>query len=393
MAKDKPYYPLSPIASIETLAKALGVVPGLLKDLAEDASNSYTKFDIVTKNGKERTVYDPKYELKRLQKRINSRLFEKVIYPEYLQGGIKDPDNTRDYVENCKLHAGSKFLISLDIKNFYDNIREASVLSIFKHFFKFPDDVSVLLTKLVTLNGHVPQGACTSSYIANLVFHNSEYSVVSKFKSRGLVYTRLLDDVTISSSTLLTQDVATDLIKDVAAVFRKHNLRLNNSKTKVERSDDLAAEYKVTGLWVSHGQPKLKKDERRYIRQLVYICEQEYQKSPFDESYHELWNRVSGKVAIVTRLKHVEAADLRGRLSKILPLYDSTKRSQILYEAQKLLRKHPSTHARMGVINAYHKIIHAIGILTRTDRVLARALRRQLKAKFSHLPLKSQVWE
>ncbi|WLI08352.1 reverse transcriptase family protein [Pseudomonas sp. FP597] len=393
MAKDKPYYPLAPIASISTLAKTLGVVPKLLVDIASNVSTSYTSFDIESKKGKVRTVYDPKYELKRLQKRINSRIFEKVEFPPYLQGGIKDVNSPRDYVENCKLHVGSSFLISLDIKNFYDNIKVSSVFDIFKYFFKFPDDVCEILTSLVTLNGHVPQGACTSSYVANLVFHNSEYKLVSNFRDRGLTYSRLLDDVTVSSSTLISQEATTEIIRAVAAIFRKHDLRLNSKKTKVERSDDLGADFKVTGLWVSHGQPKLKKDERRYIRQLVYVCEKDYKANPCSEKYHELWNRVSGKVAILTRLKHVEARKLRARLGCVLPLYDDDAKAKICFESKKLLRRHPSTHSKVGVMTAYHKIIHSLGILTRTDRVLARSLRRQLRARYSTLPLKSDIWE
>lgn len=249
MAKDKPYYPHNPIGSVDSLAKTLGCAPKILRDLTRDTSNSYTCFSISTKKGKEREVYEPKYELKKLQKKINSRIFEKVIYPTYLQGGIKDKASPRDYIQNSKIHAGSKFLISVDLSDFYHSIQADSVTSIFKNFFQFPDDVSEILKSAVTLNDKVPQGACTSSYIANLVFFNSEYSLVSKLRSRGFNYSRLLDDITISSEKIIEHKKVTEIINSVVSLATKHSLNLNSKKTKVERADDLNADYAVTGVW------------------------------------------------------------------------------------------------------------------------------------------------
>ncbi len=392
MAKDKPYYPHASIGSLAMLAKTLGVHPKVLTDLASKASNSYTHFLVSTK-GKDRDVYEPKFELKKLQKRINSRLFEKVQFPNYLQGGIKDESNPRDYIENSRIHAGSKFLISLDIRNFYDSIPLESVISVFKHFFKFPDDVSDVLARIVTRDGRVPQGGCTSSYVANLIFHNSEYSYVKKLRDEGFSYSRLLDDVTISSPRLISQDEATQRIRYLTGLFKEHGLRLRQSKTKLERSDDLNAAYKVTGVWVGHGIPKLRRSERDMIRHSVYICEKEYAKNPFSDEYHVMWNRVSGQVAKLTRLDHSQAPKLRDRMGEILPLYDSKAVASIWREADRMLRRPLSSHKRIAVIQSYRRLVNKLGIMTRTNRPLAKNLRRQLKARFSGVPSKVMMWE
>lgn len=392
MAKDKPYYPHAPIGSLAMLAKTLGVHPKILTDLASKASSSYTHFVVPTK-GKERDVYEPKYELKKLQKRINSRLFEKVQYPPYLQGGIRDESNPRDYIENSRIHSGSKFLISLDIRNFYDSIPLESVHSVFKYFFKFPDDVCDVLTKIVTRDGRVPQGGCTSSYIANLVFHNSEYSYVKKLRDDGFCYSRLLDDVTISAPRLISQGEATDRIKYLAGLFKEHGLRLRQSKTKLERSDDLNAAYTVTGVWVGHGIPKLRRSERDMIRHSVYICEKEYSKNCYSDEYHILWNKVSGQVAKLTRLDHAQAPKLRERMSLILPLYDSKAIASIWREADRMLKRPLSAHKKIAVIQSYRRLINKLGIMTRTNRPLAKSLRRQLKIRFAGVPSKVKMWE
>lgn len=393
MSLTKPYYPHAPIASIGALATCLGVPPKLLIDISNSTEHSYTKFLLPPKNGKEREVCEPKYELKRLQKRINSRILEKVQYPTYLQGGIKDRKSVRDYVQNSKIHAGSAFLISLDIKNFYPNIKAEYVFEIFSKLLKFPDEVANILTSLVTLNGRLPQGACTSSYIANLIFFNTEYSLHNLLVSQGYSYSRLLDDIAISSPRIISQDDSIKLIKRVAAMCTKYGLKLNNRKTKTERSDDLSAEYKVTGVWVGHGIPKLRRKDRDYIRQLVYICEKEYKKCNSSEEYHALWNRVSGQVSKLTRFEHAQAEALRLRLKAILPVFDAKGQTKIQQEALKLLRRKDSLQTRVGVINKYNSVLNALGILSRTDKAVAKSLRRRLKEKYSNIPSKAEIWE
>lgn len=393
MARDKPYYPHLPIGSLSALNSALGLTPSILSDITKDTSKSYTTFLITTKGDKHRDVYDPKFQLKRIQKRINSRIFEKVEYPPYLQGGIRDTLNPRDYVENSRVHADSKTLISLDLRNFYHSIHRDSVFSIFKHFFKFPQDVSDILTETVMLEGKVPQGACTSSYVANLIFHNSEYQIVSKLSRKGIRYTRLLDDITISSSKELNDNEITEAIKLIAAMVKKHELKLHPKKTKIERSSDTKADYKVTGVWVGHKLPKLRKSDRRYIRQLVYICEKKSIESRYDAEYHDLWNRASGHVAKMARFSHHQAKQLRHRLSKILPLYDENEKSKILIEANKLIKKPAHTHSRFGVMRSYHRTIHRLGILSRTDKSTAKRYRKILKERFSDMPTNAEYWE
>lgn len=318
---DKPYYPFRPISSVAILAKTLGIHEKMLLNIANKVDDSYTEFFINVK-GKDRTVYEPKHDLKRLQKRINHRIFEKVQYPSYLQGGIKDPSNKRDYVENAKIHCENNpnTIISIDIKSFYDNIKSDYVFNIYKNFFNFPDEIAKLLTILTTFKNKVPQGVCTSSYLANLIFFNSEYSLVAKFRSKNICYTRLLDDVTLSTNKSLSENEISTSIKDVIAMFRKYKLKHNNKKTKVESQKNAKDSFKITGLWVGHAKPKTTRNDRRYIRLLVKICENKFKEDKYSLDYHVFWNKTSGLVAKLTRLDQSNHMSLRERMSVILPL-------------------------------------------------------------------------
>lgn len=389
---DKPYYPHNPIASIASLATTLGVHPDILLDIANKSSDSYTEFTVQSKN-KQRLVYEPKYELKRIQKRINTRVFEKVEYPLYLQGGIKDLRKKRDYVENAKIHAKSKHLINLDIKSFYDNIKPVYVFEIYKMLFKFPDDVCNVLTLLTTYRNRVPQGACTSSYIANLVFFNSEYTLVSSFRHQSISYSRLLDDVTLSSEKELSSDAVSQAIKKVAALFKRYELRLKQSKTKVEVKSNKAADYKVTGLWVGNGSPRVRKHERRYIRQLVYICGLKYNDSSSSQTYHEFWNKVSGMVAKLSRLNHPESKLLRDKMARILPTLSEEVKYKLVLDVKKLMSR-PNSQCSYtdGEVSRINKTLYLLGILGRTDPALARKYRSNLKNKYRNLPTYDDMW-
>jgi hypothetical protein len=389
---DKPYYPYQAIGSVDILARTLGISPRMLISISTRIDNSYTEFKLHPhpKTNKVRTVYDPKFELKKLQKRINSRIFEKVQYPTYLQGGIKAPDS-RDYVENAKIHAKSKTLVSLDIKNFYPNIKEEYVFGIFKQLLKFPDDVSRILTKITTYKGFVPQGGVTSSYIANLIFFNTEYSIVSALRGKGVLYSRLLDDVSISSEDKLCEADISKYIKLVVSMFSKYDLKLNTKKTKKEYSGKNTS-YEVTGLWVGHAKPKARRVERRYVRQLVYNCEIKYQSMKNEPDYHDLWNKSSGFVAKLERLKHSQAKSLRTRLNVILPCYSDfeiIKTKKLVRKALKVPREY---HQKHGHIKIFNKLIYRCGILGRTNKPLAKKLRRELKKHYQNVPTIREYW-
>lgn len=68
-------------------------------------------------------------------------------------------------------------------------------------------------------------------------------------------------------------------------------------------------------------------------------------------------------------------------------------KAKIIFEANKLLKKPVASHSRVGVLDSYRRIVHSLGILSRTDRTTARAYRKQLKHRFQNAPKKQDAWE
>ncbi|WP_155983848.1 MULTISPECIES: reverse transcriptase family protein [unclassified Thioalkalivibrio] len=389
----KPHYPYKPIGSVETLARMLGVHPKILTDIANRTDDSYTDFTITTPSGKERNVSEPKFTLKKIQKRINRTILEKVEYPLYLMGGIRDLEEPRDYVSNASAHAGASTIIKLDIKNFYPNIRRQNVYDIFRYLLRFPEPVSDLLTTLCVRHHRLPQGACTSSYLANLIFFNAEYQLAASFERQAIAYTRLLDDITISSPKQLTPAKTTEIIRSVAAMCKKHGLKLNNKKTRVDRVHQRDSDYIVTGLWAKHSVPKVPRHERRAIRKMVHDCENRFTTDPASPEYHSMWNQASGKIAKLKRLGHSQAQPLRARMRKILPQIGDQEKDNLILECKKLANKSRRNTDRIGHILRVNRAIHKVGLLSRTDKRLARSLRRQVVAAYPNKPTIKDYWE
>ncbi|ELV7516482.1 RNA-directed DNA polymerase, partial [Photobacterium damselae] len=246
---------------------------------------------------------------------------------------------------------------------------------------------------ITTYRGSVPQGGCNSSYLANLVLFNSEYNLVSKLRGQGIRYSRLLDDITISSEEKLSEDKISSIIREVAGMLRKHNLRLNSDKTKITYRSVASSKMEVTGLWVKHKKPKVKKSERRYIRQLVYICEKKAMISKTSVEYHEFWNKVSGLVAKIDRLEHPQAKDYRLRLRKILPIYNEAKCKQIIDSVSDTLKINKSKHNELSTIKRVNRLLYQLSILSRTEKSIARNQRVKLKKHFNKIISEKYYWE
>lgn len=389
--RDKPYYPYSPISSVSRLSDVLEVRESVLRDLVQNKDTHYYSFvtETASSNGKKksRNIHEPKFLLKKIQKRINSRILSKVEYPHYLQGGIFDKDNPRDYYSNAAIHSKANCVMSVDIKNFYPSIKQEQVTRIFKIFFHFPQEVSELLADLVTYNGFVPQGAVTSSYVANLLFFEDEYKEVAYLAGKNLVYSRLLDDITISGKSISNKDFG-KIKTRIIAMFKKRGVKINRRKTSLVYSGARI----VTGLRIEHSKPRCDREEKRRIRAAVKHCEIQYLTDRTSDDYHSLWNSTSGKVAKLERVGHPQAKKLRTRLQKIYPTLSAGQIHTLKIAISKLEGVPSSKRMKMGYLKQVNKLIHRASLVFRTDKPLAHSLTERL---MNIKPVKtySNFWE
>lgn len=168
-----------------------------------------------------RTINPPKDELKDIQKLINGYLVVQVPMPAYAFGGIKRKDNIR----NARFHKGQKYVFQTDLKDFFPYITHKMVYEMFVRV-GFSHDVSSLLTKLTTYKGHLPQGAPTSTTIANLVFVPTGLEIQAIAEREGLRFTTFVDDVTMSSQTDFKH-----VVPEIVETITSHGFKISQGKT------------------------------------------------------------------------------------------------------------------------------------------------------------------
>lgn len=374
-----------PIASRDALAKTLSLDAHTLAGFEDNIASYYNHFTRPKKNGEGvRFITAPKPALMQIQRRINSRIFSACVFPEYLHGSIRDRDCPRDFLSNATEHKAADTVITLDIRNFYPTITEREVFKVFKYLFRFSDEAAESLTALVTLNGTVPQGAPTSSFVANLIFYDKEPRLVSELVRSGASYTRLLDDITVSfSSRNSSEKLKQQVIGKIRSMCSEKGFQLHDGKQKIYSLRSSPNPALVTGVTIRHGRVGLSPEYRGRARAKVNRCEKLYQAGYRTSSeYHHLHNSTLGDVTLLKRLGYQAADVYLEKLRACPPVYSPKKAYKIRRACEDLTQRiQPATIRALA--RRYHVLSHCLNILQRTKPKQAKDLRRNLRAAFS----------
>lgn len=229
----------------------------LIYTISNHAEKHYKVFKIPKRNGGYRTIYEPDYTLKSIQRNILNNVLNERITSSYAKAYKKG----LSLVDNATPHLNKKVILKLDIKDFFPSI---DFLKVYKKAFPrnmYPEAVANLLTNLTTYNNFLPQGTPTSSYISNLVLRSFDIKVGNFCEDRNISYTRYCDDMTFSGS-FDTKEVIT-FIKN--ALF-KEGFILNKQKIKIIKSNKAQI---VTGI-VCNEKLSIPRPYKKTIRQSMY---------------------------------------------------------------------------------------------------------------------------
>lgn len=376
------------IASVNSLYSALSINSKTQKLIESLPSESRYKLkeEIPKKGGGVRRVFNPHQVIRKIQSRINERIMKTSIdWQSHIYGSIPNqPDDEdgfdkRDYIACAQRHCGAKSILKIDIENFFDNIHFDLVEEIFVKVFKYPPEVSKELATICTYEERVPQGALTSSYIANLVLFDVEASVVTKLSRKGLIYTRLVDDITVSSkSSNYDFSYALRIIEDMLV---KKELPVNREKTRVMHAS--SEPLTVHGLRVSFKQPRLPAQEVANIRAETRRIEQLASDGSYrtSEAYRKAFNKGMGRVNKLSRVKHNQHEILYNRLVKILPLpsKNDIPATEILLCRLESEFKNIENRKKFWYSRRYFKIQEKVNILNRSFPSISTKFRERLK--------------
>ena len=146
--------------------------------------------------------------------------------------------------------------------------RRAHVYRIWREFFHFAENAADLLTRLTTKDARVFQGTPTSSYLANLAFWDREPALVLRLISRGIRYSRYVDDIAVSSPAEMSEEDKRWAISQVYGMIGAAGFKPKRSKHK-----GLSARGSITMMGLNANasfRPTITKQERANTRALIF---------------------------------------------------------------------------------------------------------------------------
>ena len=264
--------------------------------LSNNIDGNYIEYEIPKKNGKFRTIYEPSKILKLVQKNILHNILEEKRLSKYAKAYQKNIS----LIDNALPHINKKLILKLDIKNFFDNITFDMVYESCFREELYPKSIGILLTKLCTYQGHLPQGAPTSAYISNIVMRQFDEVIGIYCSNKDISYTRYSDDLTFSGDFK-----PSEVINIVKLELKKYRLKLNYDKISIIQHNKRQT---VTGIVVNE-KINIKREYFKKIRQEIYYIT----KFGIDEHLD--------KLNISNKTKYLDS--LLGRINYVIQITDN----------------------------------------------------------------------
>lgn len=243
----------------EQLAGFLGISCGELNHIVNHIQKEYKKAFLPKKDGTYRSLYIPSIRLQFCLGPIKDRILSQLPVSKFATAYQKG-STTRG---NAEPHIGKKFLLKLDITDFFGSITFEQVQRTAFNTRYVSRQVGYLLTSLCCKDDSLPQGAATSPALSNIVMYRFDDYIGRWCSQRQIAYTRYCDDMTFSANRPLY-----GVYQKVKTMLREMGFELNESKTHFIGNDNRQS---VTGLVVNE-KLSIPSGYKRDLRQEVYYA-------------------------------------------------------------------------------------------------------------------------
>lgn len=196
----------------------------------------------------------------------------------------------------ASFHCNARWLIKIDVMNFFESITEVAAYRAFRRFGYQPllsFEMGRLCTRVkswrrreppywrseswrwskidsykFSTKGALPQGAPTSPMLANLTALELDDLVTQLANKHGLVYTRYADDLCFSTTGEFSRGQCSQLVREVYKALRRFGLSPQTMKTVVAPP---GARKIVLGLIVDGEKPRLPREFKARLRQHLHF--------------------------------------------------------------------------------------------------------------------------
>lgn len=239
----------------------LSLLVGLSRDELSRFSNSstqfYRTFQIPKKRGGVREITSPYPLLSYCQSWIHENILKTLSFHDACYGFVEG----RDILKNANMHLGAREILTLDINDFFGSIHIGRVIKVFENF-GYTNRLSYFLASLCCYERALPQGACTSPILSNVIAKRLDRRLSGLAKLLDLRYTRYADDITFSGDI-----IPNNMIRIVTSIINDEGFNINPNKTRLKRG---SSKKIVTGLSVGGDKVRVKKLYKREFRKDVH---------------------------------------------------------------------------------------------------------------------------
>ncbi|EIY8896406.1 RNA-directed DNA polymerase, partial [Escherichia coli] len=159
------------------LARLLGIDPVFMTRVIyiRNTDNLYSQFTIKKKNGSDRHISAPDPELKEIQSKLSDLLQDCL---NNIRENSKEENNfshgferNRSIITNAEKHKSKKWVLNIDLSNFFDEFNFGRVRGYFlkNKNFSLNTELSTLIAKIACHQDKLPQGSPCSPVITNLI--------------------------------------------------------------------------------------------------------------------------------------------------------------------------------------------------------------------------------
>jgi len=273
---------LPALATPADLAQALNIPISRLRWLAFHSEAAtvthYVRFQVPKKSGGMRELSAPHHDLATAQQWILMNILEKIPAHVAAHGFVPGCST----LSNAGPHVGRAAVVNLDLKDFFPSITFPRVKGIFQELGFSPAVATILgllctecprrkvdyvgrLLHVATGPRALPQGACTSPALSNLLARRLDSRLAGLAGKLGFTYTRYADDLTFSSSGEAAAKIGY-LLARVRHIIAGEHLTVNEDKTRVQRP---GTRQTVTGIVVNK-RPNVPRRVTKRLRAILH---------------------------------------------------------------------------------------------------------------------------
>lgn len=317
------------VATPADLAAALGLPIPRLRWLCFHAEATatlhYVTFEIAKRSGGTRLLASPHAQLEAAQRWILEHILAKLEVTPHAHGFVAG----RSTVTNARPHVGKHVVVNLDLKDFFPSITFPRVRGLFESLGYSPAAATLLALlcteaprTAMTFDGKkywvaagergLPQGACTSPAISNLVTRKLDRRLAGATAKLGWAYTRYADDLSFSAGAEAATRTSL-LFARVRAIVGDEGFTINEAKGRVQRA---ARRQSVTGV-VVNDKLSVPRDELRRLRALLHGAKQTGLAAQNREGRTDFEAHLLGKISYIAMIDPAKGAALRAAYDEV----------------------------------------------------------------------------